>query len=354
MDIDTLLTISHYAGMREDLVQAGGGNSSVKTDDSRMLIKSSGCQLGDLSEQSGWSVVDCTLLADFLKKHARDGFAEPGAVKKVMARALLQGGRPSIETFLHAVTDTVTLHAHPTLLNVLLSRKGGREILEQLFPDSVFVGYATPGIELAMAFYNELRQHGTADPFPCVFLQNHGLIVSGRTADEVIERTEAVEAAVAVFLRANDSACRRTYPLYQFLKAQGAIPASGLVCLSTDAFISEAGWRFRDSGWPVAISPDGLSYCGRAIFVMPENSPETALAEFRAKYGDPVVILQHGHIYITGPSLHRIRDIEANLRQSAQIALLSSPENVTALTEAQQDAILCGSAAAYKTGTGKS
>ena len=37
-----LIQISKYAGMRNDLAQAGGGNTSVKIDDQVMLVKSSG------------------------------------------------------------------------------------------------------------------------------------------------------------------------------------------------------------------------------------------------------------------------------------------------------------------------
>ena len=43
------IEMSRYAGMREDLVQAGGGNSSYKKDKDKMLIKASGYQLADLT-----------------------------------------------------------------------------------------------------------------------------------------------------------------------------------------------------------------------------------------------------------------------------------------------------------------
>ena len=52
------IKISKYAGMRNDLAQAGGGNTSVKLDDHIMLVKSSGFQLADVSEQAGYSRVD--------------------------------------------------------------------------------------------------------------------------------------------------------------------------------------------------------------------------------------------------------------------------------------------------------
>ena len=47
------ITISRFAGERFDLIQAGGGNSSVKIED-RMLIKSSGNLLSEVSEHNGY------------------------------------------------------------------------------------------------------------------------------------------------------------------------------------------------------------------------------------------------------------------------------------------------------------
>ena len=43
------LFISKYAGMREDLIQAGGGNTSYKESDEKMYIKASGVQLADIT-----------------------------------------------------------------------------------------------------------------------------------------------------------------------------------------------------------------------------------------------------------------------------------------------------------------
>ena len=52
------IKISRYAGMRNDLAQAGGGNTSVKLDDKTMLVKSSGIQLAQVSETEGYTKVD--------------------------------------------------------------------------------------------------------------------------------------------------------------------------------------------------------------------------------------------------------------------------------------------------------
>ena len=52
-EIKNLIKLSKYAGMREDIVQAGGGNTSVKIDDKTMFIKSSGYQLSEMEENMG-------------------------------------------------------------------------------------------------------------------------------------------------------------------------------------------------------------------------------------------------------------------------------------------------------------
>lgn len=41
-EITNLIKLSKYAGMREDIIQSGGGNTSVKINDETMFIKSSG------------------------------------------------------------------------------------------------------------------------------------------------------------------------------------------------------------------------------------------------------------------------------------------------------------------------
>ena len=58
------IKISHYAGMREDLVQASGGNSSFK-DGNKMYIKASGYHLCDVTEDDGYAVVDYQRIYNF-------------------------------------------------------------------------------------------------------------------------------------------------------------------------------------------------------------------------------------------------------------------------------------------------
>ena len=67
--LQELIKISKYAGMREDLVQAGGGNTSVKISKNEMLIKASGCQLSEVSKDYGYSRVCYSQIAEYLSTH---------------------------------------------------------------------------------------------------------------------------------------------------------------------------------------------------------------------------------------------------------------------------------------------
>ena len=79
------IQISKYAGMRNDLAQAGGGNTSVKLDDRVMLVKSSGFQLADVSENSGYSKIDYRLIEDYFKENLLvDGQSAETAAEQIV------------------------------------------------------------------------------------------------------------------------------------------------------------------------------------------------------------------------------------------------------------------------------
>ena len=57
-DLQDLIRMSNEVGSDPDLVQGGGGNTSVKTPDGRMYVKASGTALGEMSEEAGYRLVD--------------------------------------------------------------------------------------------------------------------------------------------------------------------------------------------------------------------------------------------------------------------------------------------------------
>ena len=82
--------------MREDLVQAGGGNSSVKISPTEMLIKASGCQLAEITKNFGFCRVNPKVVTDFFEEAGGDSLSAE-TEKQLIASCLFEnnGSRPS-------------------------------------------------------------------------------------------------------------------------------------------------------------------------------------------------------------------------------------------------------------------
>ncbi len=112
-NVRTLVRISRDVGSDDRLVQAGGGNTSVKSaDGTRMHIKASGTGLRDMSADRGFVTMALPplleLLHDWKVRKMRDAVREPH-VLKAMYEAMVGGpepaARPSCEATLHAMLE---------------------------------------------------------------------------------------------------------------------------------------------------------------------------------------------------------------------------------------------------------
>ena len=106
-DIRDFVKLSKWAGERFDLVQAGGGNSSVKLDSGEMLIKASGFSLSELSTTRAFSTVNCQGVESILdvpelkalekkqdrEKKAKELLAEYIANKEYPLKGIVPWGR---------------------------------------------------------------------------------------------------------------------------------------------------------------------------------------------------------------------------------------------------------------------
>src|SRR5687768_11001696 len=73
-DLLELIEISRAVGADPDLVQGGGGNTSVKSrDGKRIYIKASGTALGDMDPGRGWVELDLEAVRALLSKAGRAG-----------------------------------------------------------------------------------------------------------------------------------------------------------------------------------------------------------------------------------------------------------------------------------------
>ena len=347
-ELTGFVEMSKYAGMREDLVQAGGGNSSVKLNKGDMLIKSSGIQLAEIEEDSGYSTVSAKVIANYFEKTPLDKISISDE-KMILDEAFIKGGRPSIETFLHAFTDKYTLHTHATLVNVLSTRRNGMRELEYLFPDAMLIGYEKPGIGLAKEYFSGIqhRLKSKMKVADITFLKNHGVVVSGKTAIEVIEKTEYVVNKIEKYLEVDNGKYKNTTEIYNYLKAFSP-DKSFIVYLCKDYdVVKMAAQDVINDGFH-QICPDCIVYCGKRLLILNERITSEEIKSYMDVYGFPTVIVYRGHIYICSNSIKKAKEIESVLSFSAQIVLMNRNEPMDRLSEQEQAFLLNWDAEKYR------
>lgn len=333
--------ISKYAGMREDLVQAGGGNSSYKESDEKMYIKASGVQLADITNTSGYSVVNPKTITDaFLNTASIDEISEEQG-KKVLEKAVISGMRPSIETFLHSVSGKYTLHTHPILVNVLTCRKNGMEILKELFPKALIIPYATPGIALAKIYFETFMKDGDRDTSGTTisFLQNHGLIVSGDSPEEVVDITEGIIRKIENFLNTSFLSYRRVTEIWRLFPDR-------IVWKVTDMNVLQAYGKLRKI-WTYTFCPDCVVFLGKKMLEL-DNKWENEIYMFKEQYGNPTIIACDSEIYILSDSVKKALEIQSILSFSAQVMLLNNGEECNFLSEREQNMLINWDAEKYR------
>lgn len=348
------IRISKYAGMRNDLAQAGGGNTSVKLDEQIMLVKSSGFQLADVNENTGYSKIDYRLIEEYFKENIQAGgqsvlTEEAGNV--LLAKAQMAGGRASIETFLHAVTGKYTLHSHPMLVNVMTARAGGIDALCTLFPEAVFVPYRKPGAALAETYYRlyqEQRERGADGSV--IFLANHGLVVSGSSAETVIGRTEEVLGKIAGYLQVSCEAYSNATKLWD---AFGEIPAMAdrIVYLSENRFLfpkTAEGTVLEAEKWNHAFCPDCIVYGSKKPLFLADDFKAAEIAAYIEKNGIPAMVCYKGRFYILAESVKKAQEIENVMSFAAQVQAMNRDHEMLYLSEGQQDALLNWDAEKYR------
>lgn len=338
-NMEGFIKMSKYAGMREDLVQAGGGNSSYKISDHEMLIKSSGISMSDISQSSGYSIVNYKKIRDFfLQQTDILQLNEPDG-ETVLESALMDGKRPSIETFLHSVTGKYTLHTHPIVVNALTARTDGMKILEDLFPEAMMVKYATPGIELAKVYFAAFKQLKKQEHVETVFLQNHGMLVSCSTEKEVIDKTETITSKIEDYLGISLNEYRNASKIWNYFDNK-------IVWRVTDHNIIALYRKHRS--WEFVFCPDAVVYLGKRILHLDNAVMESQIDSYMSQYGNPVVIEYENSLYILADSVKKAYEIQSVLSFTAQVACLNLNIPCHFLSDQEQNFLLNWDAEIYR------
>jgi rhamnose utilization protein RhaD (predicted bifunctional aldolase and dehydrogenase) len=207
-----LVSLSNELGVpAHDYAILGEGNTSVRADEASFWIKASGTRLLGATRENFVRVLSAPVLAAL-----DQGVSDDNALKAVLKSATTEGQRaPSIETFLHAQCLQLpgvrfVAHTHPTMAVGLLSACKSREVFGGcLFPDQIvvlgpamgYVPYADPGLPLALAVRQSLREfqdRHQREP-KVLLMENHGVIALGSTAQEVLNVMQMLVKTCRIF-----------------------------------------------------------------------------------------------------------------------------------------------------------
>ena len=208
--------MSKTSGGRADYVQGGGGNTSVKLDDTLMAIKASGFCLKDIEIDKAYAVLDYAALRRFYYGSEPSDFEDVEKAGSAEAKAATQriegmeSLRPSVEAGFHSILDTFVAHSHSVYANLAACSANAREIVAEIAKDAPyaigFVPYTNPGAKLTFSIRDEIRavERAAGKKPSVIFMQNHGVIATHASADECVRIHDDINARVKAYFNAKD------------------------------------------------------------------------------------------------------------------------------------------------------
>ncbi|NMA94946.1 MAG: class II aldolase [Clostridiales bacterium] len=260
--------VSQEVGQYPDLVQGGGGNTSYKIDDRLMAVKASGYRLDQITTKDGYVIVDYQKIRDYFNTVDLDRDVNFEIESASFMKGCIPEGmnpkdlRPSIETGFHSFMDRYVIHTHSVYANILCCAVEGEDIANAIFDDSIgmlWAPYVNPGFDLTIELNKAMKQYMDAKGHApkVIFMENHGLIVSGDNADECLKLNERVNSIIK-----SHFGLAKDYPKI-LLEKIGENRYKSLTTYLRDTLIEKnIGMDlFRD----ISLYPDQLVYLGDNI-----------------------------------------------------------------------------------------
>jgi ribulose-5-phosphate 4-epimerase/fuculose-1-phosphate aldolase len=304
--------MSRRAGERFDLVQAGGGNTSAKLADGKMYVKASGLRLSDLISDQSFVLIENSSLRkkvseiNWYNHEKRD--RERIANEVVSEFNLTPDRRPSIETLLHSFLEGYVLHTHPIQVLSWFSVKEAERRVSSYFPESAFVPYQTPGVELALVMLeakNNYEKRNNISPKSFIF-QNHGLVTIGETWLEAFDLSNMI----------CDKIAKLTELDFEFDKQVNVI-SNAMEEIFKETFVTihcSENLRNRESMTQLPFFPDGVVFLGLIPIILNEMNLESVslrVKNYKEEHSVlPRVFIYLNHIYFTGKTFSKAKESE--------------------------------------------
>jgi rhamnose utilization protein RhaD (predicted bifunctional aldolase and dehydrogenase) len=286
--LEQLVEVSARVGRDLDLVQAGGGNTSLK-ENGTLWVKASGKWLVHAANDDMFLPVP---MADIARQLAAEDEKFP-EYKTRTGVAL----RPSVETAVHAVMpQRVVIHVHSVRTIAWAARAHGAAGVAPLLENLrwSWIPYTHPGIPLAI----RIQREGEKRP-DVLILENHGLVVG---ADDCA----AAEALLHDVERRLDGPVQRA-PAPDFDRLTTLAKDGWVIAEDSEAHALAMLAKSREIAQGGTLFPDQCVYLGPGAAVVEAGDTLAAAAElYREVYHfEPVFLIVAGAGVLTKPDMKR-------------------------------------------------
>lgn len=202
---------SRLLGQNSDLVLHGGGNTSVKNQQTNLFgeaedilyVKGSGCDLATIDED-GFTPL---LLKTLRKLAALENISDVEMIRQQqMAKSNPDAPNPSVEALLHAIIPFDWIdHTHADAVVTLTNTPEGNELIRKIYGERLLlIPYVMPGFKLSRKVF-EMTKKIDWTQFEGMILLNHGIFSFGDTALESYTRMIDLVSLAEDFLAKNST-----------------------------------------------------------------------------------------------------------------------------------------------------
>ncbi|MBE6559755.1 MAG: SDR family oxidoreductase [Ruminococcaceae bacterium] len=338
MSLETLVAFSNQYGADSRFVLAGGGNTSMKTEE-HLYIKGSGTSLATITEEGFVKMDRSSLAAIWNRQYPENSDEREAAVLADLMAARCAGEekkRPSVETLLHDLfPQKYVLHVHPTLVNGLTCSVNGAALAAELFPDAIWVEETKPGYTLAKVCRDKIEAYvAEKNEQPVlVFLQNHGVFFAG-------ECEKCLEALVSRVMNTLEKKTSRTADLTpaEVDRASAAAVAPLLRMLyapdghavvrhcANAEILRFAASREAFAAIREPLTPDHIVYCKAEPLYLDSTDPDTVIAAWnelkdRRGFAPRIVFVKNLGMFAIGAAMKDAITAEAVWMDAVKITV---------------------------------
>ncbi len=339
-EFQRLLELSADVGADPALVQAAGGNTSIKQQGT-LWIKASGTWLMNALTSEIMVPVALTPLLRALEEN--DPKAER-AESFVAADKNPEGLRPSIETTVHAaLPQKVVVHVHCIETIAVALRVDAIDLLTSLLGNFNwrYVPYIRPGLPLSRSIVDCLYDE-SGRPADVIVLGNHGLVVAAESVDAANKLLRSVCAALKQPARPETNADIEKLELL----TAGSNYRLPLNSEAHDVALDEISLQVASGG---SLYPDHVIFLGEGTVVARQGETPAQVVERCVSAGKPAPVS------VVFPATGVLMQNDCSAGAEALARCLSDvctrvpdPSVVNYLTDAQNDELLNWDAEQYR------